>query len=96
MIVNESTVIDSVLVNTDGSIAEDEIRQIVAEEIDLWRAKGKELWKVELTSDGEFINVKAHERSPIKRIRRITGYLSTEDRFNPSKQAELADRRAQL
>jgi ribonucleoside-triphosphate reductase len=28
----------------------------------------------------------------IRRIRRITGYLSTIDRFNDAKQAELADR----
>ncbi len=92
MIIDKSLVIDDVLVNTDGAIPEDEIRQIVAEEIGLWQAKGKELWKVELTLDGDEINVVAHEKSPIKRIRRITGYLSTEDRFNPSKQAELHDR----
>jgi ribonucleoside-triphosphate reductase len=30
--------------------------------------------------------------SDIRRIRRITGYLSTIDRFNDAKQAELADR----
>ncbi len=31
--------------------------------------------------------------SDIRRIRRITGYLSTSDRFNPAKFSELADRR---
>lgn len=31
--------------------------------------------------------------SDIRRIRRITGYLSTEDRFNEAKKAELKDRR---
>jgi ribonucleoside-triphosphate reductase len=30
--------------------------------------------------------------SAIRRIRRITGYLSTEDRFNDAKKAELHDR----
>ncbi|WP_371378864.1 anaerobic ribonucleoside-triphosphate reductase [Sporomusa aerivorans] len=96
MIIENTLTIDSVLVNTGGGITEDEIRQIVAEEIELWRAKGKTLGRVELMLDGEEIQVVAHERSPIKRIRRITGYLSTEDRFNPSKQAELGDRRAHL
>jgi anaerobic ribonucleoside-triphosphate reductase len=33
--------------------------------------------------------------SHIRRIRRITGYLSTVDRFNDAKQAELKDRRPQ-
>ncbi|MGE5381580.1 MAG: anaerobic ribonucleoside-triphosphate reductase, partial [Methylocystaceae bacterium] len=32
----------------------------------------------------------------IKRVRRITGYLSTVDRFNDAKQAELRDRRSHL
>lgn len=32
----------------------------------------------------------------IRRIRRITGYLSTVDRFNDSKQAELKDRKSHL
>ncbi|NLZ38659.1 MAG: anaerobic ribonucleoside-triphosphate reductase [Firmicutes bacterium] len=32
----------------------------------------------------------------IRRIRRITGYLSTEERFNNAKQAELRDRKAHL
>ncbi len=34
--------------------------------------------------------------SDIRRIRRITGYLSTVDRFNDSKKAELKDRRSHL
>jgi ribonucleoside-triphosphate reductase len=29
----------------------------------------------------------------VRRIRRITGYLSTEERFNSAKQAELRDRK---
>jgi ribonucleoside-triphosphate reductase len=32
----------------------------------------------------------------IRRVRRITGYLSTVDRFNDAKKAELADRKAHL
>ncbi|MBT9168182.1 MAG: Anaerobic ribonucleoside-triphosphate reductase [Syntrophomonadaceae bacterium] len=31
--------------------------------------------------------------SEVRRIRRITGYLSTDDRFNSAKQAELRDRK---
>lgn len=32
----------------------------------------------------------------IKRLRRITGYLSTEDKFNDGKKAELRNRKAQV
>ncbi len=89
-------VIDDVIITADENISEYEIRQILAEERLAWLATGKTLGRMELSIDGDEIIVKAFERSPIKRIRRITGYLSTEDRFNAAKQAELADRRAQL
>ena len=48
--------------------------------------------KIELTIDGEEIIIKTTELSHITRTRRITGYLSTEDRFNDAKLAELHDR----
>ena len=32
----------------------------------------------------------------IRRVRRITGYFSTVDRFNDAKKAELGDRKAHL
>lgn len=85
-------VIDGVRVTADSDITQEEIRGIVAEELKLWKRRGKELASVELSIKDDEIEVKAVERSPIKRIRRITGYLSTEDRFNSSKQAELSDR----
>lgn len=89
-------IIDGIKVITEAGISEEEIRSIVQEEIRLWNRKGKELAGVQLTVEGEEIVVKAVERSPIKRVRRITGYLSTEDRFNPAKQAELFDRQAHI
>ncbi|QDR80221.1 anaerobic ribonucleoside-triphosphate reductase [Sporomusa termitida] len=96
MIIDNTLGIDGVIVNYSDGISVGEVRQILAEEQALWLAKGKTLGKLELVVDGDEIVVRAVERSPIKRIRRITGYLSTEDRFNSSKQAELADRRSQL
>lgn len=89
-------VIDDVTITADEAISEHEIRQILAEERLIWLEKHKTLGRLELSIDGDEIVIKAFERSPIKRIRRITGYLSTEDRFNAAKQSELADRRAQL
>lgn len=88
--------IDGIKVVADPEITEEEIREIVAEEQQLWQCKGKELAAVQLSVQGDEIEVKAVERSPIKRVRRITGYLSTEDRFNSAKQAELADRCAHM
>lgn len=85
-------VIDDVLITYDNGITEEEIRQILAEERVLWLAKGKTLGKLELSLDGDEIIVRAIEKSPIKRLRRITGYLSEIDRFNEAKQAELRDR----
>lgn len=71
-----------------------ELDLLVQEEIDLWKAKHKELHTMEisLTPEGE-LEIKATEKSPIRRIRRITGYLSTEDRFGDAKKQELLDRR---
>ncbi len=96
MIVSNTIVIDDVLINYDNGITEEEIRQILAEERLLWLAKGKTLGKMELSLDGDEIIVRAIEKSQIKRLRRITGYLSEIDRFNPSKQAELRDRKSHL
>lgn len=89
-------VIDGVNVVADSEITAEEIRAIVAEELQLWKKRNKELAQVQLKIEGEEIIVKAVERSPIKRVRRITGYLSTEDRFNSAKQAELSDRHAHI
>lgn len=89
-------IIDGVQVAAAAGITEEEISAIVAEELKLWKQRGKQLAEVQLAIEGDEIVVKAIERSPIKRVRRITGYLSTEDRFNAAKQAELGDRRAHL
>jgi anaerobic ribonucleoside-triphosphate reductase activating protein len=75
-----------------GEICEEQVQEIIAEERERWREKGKPLAKIEMTADGDEIEVRSFERSPIKRIRRITGYLSEVDNWNAAKRAELADR----
>ncbi|MCI8487212.1 anaerobic ribonucleoside-triphosphate reductase [Pumilibacter intestinalis] len=55
---------------------------------------GEDIYKVELTPNGEYVDVKyyTHKR-PFERIRRITGYLvGTLDRFNNAKAAEERER----
>jgi hypothetical protein len=69
------------------------------EEIEAYIQRGKEaepkkeLSKIEINVDGEFVDLKYHYNIPFERIRRITGYLvGTTDRWNNAKKAELRDR----
>lgn len=89
-----SWTINSVIVDADDGISYEEAMHYVHEEQLLWRETGKVLGRIEvrLISDGLDVEIKTYERSPIRRVRRITGYLSTVDRFNDAKRAELADR----
>lgn len=84
--------INGILVKMPESMAKEEAAHYVVDEMVLWKAKGKEINHIELSLDGDEVIVKAYEKSPIKRVRRITGYLSTTDNFNDAKRAELDDR----
>lgn len=57
---------------------------------------GDNLGKIEVkaTDDPDFVDIRfiPKEFKPFQRIRRITGYLSSVDRFNNAKLAELNDR----
>ena len=66
--------------------------QEVENECLLWREKGKTLAKIQITRYGDDIVIAAHERSPIRRVRRITGYLSNIDNFNDAKKQECEKR----
>ena len=66
--------------------------EIVDQEIEIWRQAGKTLAEVRTSWSDDEIMVESLERSPIKRLRRITGYLSAIDNFNDAKKAELRDR----
>lgn len=89
-------IVDGVIVMAENGITEEEIISIVGEEKKLWQQRGKELAAVSLTLDGEEIVVHSEPKPNIKRIRRITGYLSTVDRFNDAKKAELMRRVSHL
>jgi hypothetical protein len=84
--------VDGIQVVADPALTTEEIAYFVAEEKRLWNINNKKLGLVELGLDGEEIVVKATEKSPIRRIRRITGYLSSIDNFNDAKLAECGDR----
>ena len=75
------------------------IDKISNEELEAYILRGKEaepkkeLSKIEINVDGEFVDLKYHYNIPFERIRRITGYLvGTTDRWNNAKKAELHDR----
>ena len=84
--------VSGINVIADPVLTPEEIAHFVAEEKLLWEDQKKQLGKIELCLDGEEVIVKASEKSPIRRIRRITGYLSSIDNFNDAKVAECIDR----
>lgn len=76
-----------------GQISQSEIDGIIREEKERYVLKGKELAEISIIEiSSEELEIRSRAKSNIKRVRRITGYLSTLDRFNDSKQAELSDR----
>jgi len=73
-------------------MTDEEMKQYVEQEIEIWKNKKKYILRIDIYLDDEEIVIKAQEKSPIKRVRRITGYLSEITNFNSSKRAELAVR----
>lgn len=68
-------------------------------EIDAYIKRGKEqnpqkeLTRIDINVDGDFVDLSYHYDVPFDRIRRITGYLvGTTSRWNNAKKAELRDR----
>lgn len=84
--------IGNVLVENPEQLPEKEVETYVNEERAIWQKTGKTLGRVILRLDGNEVVIQSFEQSPIKRTRRITGYLSTVDKFNDAKRQELADR----
>lgn len=82
----------NIQITCDPGISQNEVESIVAEECGFYASHGKELAEIELKLENDEILIKSYERSPIKRIRRITGYLSEEHNFNAAKQSELHNR----
>ena len=84
--------IQGVTVIADENLTQKEIELLVDQEIAEWEKQGKKIAKIELLLDGDEVIVKADEKSNIRRVRRITGYLSNIENFNDAKRAECMDR----
>ena len=80
----------------DPRIDEKQASILIKEEVDSFAKKGKAIGEIEMTIENDEIVIKSYEVSPIKRIRRITGYLSEEHNFNSSKHHELHDRKTHV
>ena len=85
-------VVNGIQVIADPRLSREEINQYITEEKQLWASRNKQLGQIELCIEQDEVVVKAMEKSPIRRVRRITGYLSSIDNFNDAKAAECTDR----
>lgn len=84
--------VNHVAVEYDPLLSMDEITSLVEDEIQRWQEKNKQIARVALTLEGDCVVIAAVEKSPIRRLRRITGYLSNVENFNDAKQDELRQR----
>lgn len=85
-------VVDGITVNTeDENMTSEEISHYI--KMVKENNPDKHLESIDITVDGDYVNVQSNFNQPFERIRRITGYLvGTLDRFNNAKRAEERDR----
>jgi anaerobic ribonucleoside-triphosphate reductase activating protein len=76
----------------NGNIEPKLVEQLVTEEKESFARQGKQIAKIIITDCGDEIEVRTYEKSPIRRVRRITGYLANTDNWGAAKLAELRDR----
>ena len=77
----------------NGEISEDEKNAYVTYEQE--RHPNRKIESIDLKLDGDYVDISVNFKPepPFHRIRRVTGYLSTDYRhFNDAKQAEVLDR----
>lgn len=86
------TIINGVVIQCPPDVAPEQIETILQQEIDSYKILHKPLGGIDIEIDGEELIVRTWERSPIKRLRRITGYISNIENFNDAKLSELAER----
>jgi hypothetical protein len=84
--------VNNVFVEFPSEMTDAEASEYAKEELQLWYDQKKELDRIIIKLEKDEVIIQSFEKSPIKRIRRITGYLSDVSNFNNAKRAELADR----
>lgn len=86
------TTIDGIEITHDDDITMEELTEYINQERQIWEAKGKVVGKINIKLAGDEVEIESSAKSNIKRVRRITGYLSDSDNFNDAKRAELNNR----
>ncbi|MEG6615292.1 anaerobic ribonucleoside-triphosphate reductase [Peptococcaceae bacterium 1198_IL3148] len=80
-------------ITVSGTVSQLEIDMLLKEEQAKAQRQGKIVTELVITEiSAEELEVKVVTSPPIKRVRRITGYLAETDRFNSAKHQELKDR----
>lgn len=84
-----------VIIDGDVNITEKFKNDIIAEEVHYWQSQDNEVGEVRISKDKDNdakVVIASLPKQKIKRVRRITGYLSAVENFNDAKRAELNDR----
>lgn len=77
---------------SDARLEKNEVEKIIDFEIKESAKQHAEIAKISLELAGNDILIEKTHKSPIQRVRRITGYLSNIENFNDAKKAECQDR----
>ncbi|EGO63484.1 anaerobic ribonucleoside-triphosphate reductase [Acetonema longum] len=87
-------IIRGIPIHVDCNITADEVKKLVNEEIDMLSKQKFPLASIRIFQNDGKLMIQALAK--IKRLRRITGYLSSIDNFNDAKKAELNARVAHI
>ena len=79
-------------ITTVEGVTKEELSAIKAAEEARYKAQDMELGRLCIDIEGDELVVYSSPKTNIKRVRRITGYLSDVDNFNDAKRTELKDR----
>ena len=76
-----------------GAVSLAEANVLVSKEVALNDPQERKITYIEITEvSSEEVDIKVTTEGAVKKLRRITGYLSDINNFNDPKRAELADR----
>ena len=76
-----------------GAVSLAEANVLVSKEVALNDPQKRKITYIEITEvSSEEVDIKVTTEGAVKKLRRITGYLSDINNFNDPKRAELADR----
>ena len=91
--VKKEYIILDIPVTVLGAVSLAEANVLVSKEVALNDPQERKITYIEITEvSSEEVDIKVTTEGAVKKLRRITGYLSDINNFNDPKRAELADR----